>query len=203
MTKLICKSSTFRLPAKLKWLLQKADRNYSQAVNLWTSRKVTFRVTVLINSYSFLVVGLLAILLVSIAAWRLLNPSWTIAIAVSTFVLLSAFQLVTSTREDEVTSLEDFDNVLKSGKPVLLELYSNFWVVCLQAKPAVDRLKSNLSDEFVIVRIDINSDVGGKIRQKYQTRLVPTFVAFDKGGTEVWRRSGKVPHLEEILLLNL
>ena len=26
----------------------------------------------------------------------------------------------------EETSLEDFDNVLKSGKPVLLELYSNF-----------------------------------------------------------------------------
>ena len=95
-------------------------------MKLWTSRKVTFKVTVLINSYSFMVVGLLAILLVSIAAWRLLNPSWTIAIAVSTFVLLSAFQLVTSTRGDEVTSLEDFDNVLKSGKPVLLELYSNF-----------------------------------------------------------------------------
>ena len=33
--------------------------------------------------------------------------------------------------------------------------------------------------------------------------MVPTFIVFDKVGNEVWRQSGRVPQLEEILRLDL
>jgi len=80
----------------------------------------------LINSYSFVALGLLTLLLMALVTWRLFNPEWAAAIAAVTFVFLVAFQLMVSTKANTVSSLEDFNNALTSGEPVLLELYSNF-----------------------------------------------------------------------------
>ena len=71
------------------------------------------------------------------------------------------------------------------------------------AKPDVDRLERRLTNHFHVIRLDVLSDVGKYVRQKYQGDMVPTFIVFDKGGNEVWRHSGSVPELETILLLGL
>ena len=52
-----------------------------------------------------------------------------------------------------------------------------------------------------MLRIDIGSDIGKKISTKYESRTVPTFIALDKNGKEVWRQTGGVPDLETVLLL--
>ena len=80
----------------------------------------------LINSYSFVALGLLILLVMTLLTWRLFNPKWAAAIAAVTFVFLVAFQLMASTRANTISSPEDFNNALTSGEPVLLELYSNF-----------------------------------------------------------------------------
>ena len=80
----------------------------------------------LINSYSFVALGLLILLVMTLLTWRLFNPKWAVAIAAVMFVFLVAFQLMASTKVDTVSSLEDFNSTLASGKPILLELYSNF-----------------------------------------------------------------------------
>ena len=67
----------------------------------------------------------------------------------------------------------------------------------------MDRLELGLTDHFLVIRLDVFSDVGKYVRQKHQGGLVPTFIVFDKGGNEVWRHSGSVPELETILLLGL
>jgi len=67
----------------------------------------------------------------------------------------------------------------------------------------VDRLEIGLTDHFLVIRLDVLSDVGKYVRQKHQGGVVPTFIVFDKGGNEVWRHSGSVPELEAILLLGL
>ena len=67
----------------------------------------------------------------------------------------------------------------------------------------MDRLELGLKDRFLVIRLDVLSDVGKYVRQKYQGGVVPTFIVFDKGGNEVWRRSGSVPELETILLPGL
>ncbi len=67
----------------------------------------------------------------------------------------------------------------------------------------MDRLELGLTDHFLVIRLDVLSDVGKYVRQKYQGGVVPTFIVFDKGGNEVWRHSGSVPQLEKILLLGL
>ena len=67
----------------------------------------------------------------------------------------------------------------------------------------MDRLELGLTDHYLVIRIDVLSDVGKYVRQKYQGDVVPTFIVFNKGGKEVWRHSGSVPELEEILRLGL
>ena len=82
--------------------------------------------TLLINSYSFLVVGLLILLILTSLIWRLLGMQWAAVIITVTFAFMLILQLSTSTRVNTVSSPEDFNSVLQSGKPILLELYSNF-----------------------------------------------------------------------------
>ena len=67
----------------------------------------------------------------------------------------------------------------------------------------MDRLEENLKDDFVVIRLDIASDLGKHAREKYDGKLVPTFMVFDTSGTVVWRHSGSVPKLETILSLGL
>ena len=67
----------------------------------------------------------------------------------------------------------------------------------------MDRLELELKDQFLVIRLNVHSDVGGHVRQEYQGGVVPTFIVFNKAGNEVWRHSGSVPTLEAILLLEL
>ena len=80
----------------------------------------------LINSYSFVIVGLVIALLVALITWRLFSPNWAVAAVVVTIAALGLVQSMASTKVELVSNPESFDNALASGKPVLLELYSNF-----------------------------------------------------------------------------
>ncbi len=80
----------------------------------------------LINSYSLVAAGLLVLVIVALLTGRLFGPKWATAAVAVTFVSLVAFQLTASTKADTVSSPEDFNGALTSGKPVLVELYSNF-----------------------------------------------------------------------------
>ena len=80
----------------------------------------------LINSYSLVAAGLLVLIIVALLTGRLFSPKWAAAAVAVTFVSLVAFQLTASTKANTVSSPEDFNNALASGKPVLVELYSNF-----------------------------------------------------------------------------
>lgn len=82
--------------------------------------------TLLINSYSLVALGLLFLLIVGSLIWRFFSLQWAAVVVAVAFAILVAFQLMASTKSNTVASPEDFDNVLRSGKPVLLELYSNF-----------------------------------------------------------------------------
>ena len=66
----------------------------------------------------------------------------------------------------------------------------------------MDRLEHKLKNHFLVIRVDVSSDLGKYISKKYQRGVVPTFIVFDKGGNEVWRHSGDVPKPENLLDLD-
>ena len=155
-----------------------------------------------INQYSSIVTGLLILLIVTLATWRTFELKWTMIAVSLTFIAIVSFQMIGSTTSSNISSIVEFDNVLTSGKPVLLELYSNYWVACLSAKPAVDRLENQLGDEYVVVRFDISSEIGKYVRSKYNANVTPTFIVFNTDGDLVWKRSGQVPSLQTILSID-
>ena len=56
-------------------------------------------------------------------------------------------------------------------------------------KPAVDRLESRIEKECKVVMIDIHSDLGIFIKDKFGSNTVPTFLLFDSLGRESLRKN--------------
>ena len=80
----------------------------------------------MINQYSFIIIGLLILAILTFLSWRLIGKKYIVPVAGLTFVLLVAFQVLLSTNTNTYSSVEAFDNVLTSGNPVFLVLYSDF-----------------------------------------------------------------------------
>jgi thiol-disulfide isomerase/thioredoxin len=76
------------------------------------------------------------------------------------------------------------------GKPLLLEVQSPYCLGCVAMKPAVDRLENELRAKLVVRRVDIQSDAGRQLVEKYRIEYTPTFILFDSAGKEQWRGVG-------------
>tara|TARA_B110000263_G_scaffold248271_1_gene262790 strand:+ start:447 stop:659 length:213 start_codon:yes stop_codon:yes gene_type:complete len=68
-------------------------------------------------------------------------------------------------------------------------------------KPAVDRLEDKLEGTWVIVRLDVQSDLGAVLKEEYKATLVPTFLVFDAKGEELMRVN-RVPTYQELMGIN-
>ena len=67
----------------------------------------------------------------------------------------------------------------------------------------MDRLEAELEDDFAVIRIDVASQLGSYVRQKYDGGFVPLFLIIDRKGAVVFRHSGTVPRQEDIVSLGL
>ena len=67
------------------------------------------------------------------------------------------------------------------------------------AKPLVDGLERQLKGEALVIRVNIQEEVGRRLRERHKVRLVPTFILFNGSGEEVWRQSGQLPDRKRIL----
>ena len=60
----------------------------------------------------------------------------------------------------------------------------------MSQKPMVDRLKQELAGRAQVIRIDVRSASGQELAESLGLEMVPTFIIFDKSGTEIWRKVG-------------
>jgi thioredoxin-related protein len=54
----------------------------------------------------------------------------------------------------------------------------------------VDELENELMDKLLIIRLNIQEDVGRELASVYGFEYTPTFIYFDGDGNEVWREEG-------------
>jgi thioredoxin-related protein len=56
----------------------------------------------------------------------------------------------------------------------------------------VDELENELRDELLVIRLNIQEEVGRELAPVYDFEFTPTFIFFDGDGNEVWREVGSL-----------
>ena len=107
------------------------------------------------------------------------------------------FQSIQKNSNQDMSSVQSFENIRSSGSPYLLYMYSDYWVGCLTLNPIVNRLESELRNEYKLYRVDVHSVVGNHISDLISTKMIPTFVFFDENGKDIFIKHS-VPTKEEV-----
>ena len=154
------------------------------------------------NQYSY-VLGALGFILGGVILLRLLRARWALvglAVLLAAIALTGGWLLFRPGASD-VDSLGAADAVLQSGNPTLIEFFSNYCAGCIAARREVDQLVTDVdamyAGLFNILRVDIHTDFGRALRERYDFSYTPEFVIFNGDGNEVWR-SHVPPSIMEI-----
>ena len=95
--------------------------------------------------------------------------------------------------------MNNFNNLINSEKPVLVDFFAEWCGPCKTMAPILKDVKTQLQDNATIIKIDV--DKNPEVASIYQIRSVPTLIMFKKGKA-VWKQSGVVPTQELIKLFN-
>ena len=83
--------------------------------------------------------------------------------------------------------MEDFNEIIKSTKPTMVDFYADWCTPCRTMTPIIEQTKSSLGDDATVLKINIDNNT--EIAKKYQIKSIPTLLIF-KEGEVVWRQSG-------------
>lgn len=87
--------------------------------------------------------------------------------------------------------MENFKELIKGDKPVLVDFYAQWCAPCKMMTPILENLKQAMGDKVGIIKVDIDSPQNHESTVLYQIRSVPTLILF-KNGKIIWRHSGVI-----------
>lgn len=86
----------------------------------------------------------------------------------------------------EIASLDEFNTMIKSDKPSIVDFYAEWCPSCMQMLPAYAAVAEELKEKINFIKVD--ADTGAEIMKAYKVEKVPTLLAF-KGGESVARHA--------------
>jgi thioredoxin 1 len=84
----------------------------------------------------------------------------------------------------------NFEEILGSDKPVLVDFWAEWCGPCRMVGPIVEELASDYEGKAVIGKVDV--DTNPEVSAKFGIRSIPTLLVF-KGGEIVDKQIGAVP----------
>jgi len=83
----------------------------------------------------------------------------------------------------------DFNSIIRSRIPVLVDFSAEWCGLCKMMKPVLEQLKSIMGDKIRIIKIDI--DRNRDLAVKYNIRSVPSLMLFQDGSVK-WNGVGVI-----------
>jgi len=92
----------------------------------------------------------------------------------------------------------NFDDIIKSSKPVLVDFSAAWCGPCKMMRPVLEKLKKKMGDRVRILKVDV--DKNPSLSQKYNIRSVPALILFINGQNK-WTGSGVMSsdYLENVI----
>ena len=97
-----------------------------------------------------------------------------------------------------VLTKENFDTVINSEKPVLVDFWATWCGPCKMLAPFIEEIAEEMKDEVTVAKLDVDRE--GDIAMKYGVMSIPTLILF-KNGEEVRRTIGFRPKAQLIEFL--
>lgn len=85
--------------------------------------------------------------------------------------------------------MEKFQEIIQSGKPVVVDFYADWCGPCKAMAPVIKEVAAETEGRARIIKVDV--DRNPVAAAKYDVRAVPTFIIF-KNGQPVWRHAGSI-----------
>lgn len=110
----------------------------------------------------------------------------------------NTFVPIKKTKRMETEKKETFNDIINSGKTVLVDFFAEWCGPCKMMQPILKELSGMVAEDVRIIKIDV--DRNPMVSSAFQIRGVPTLMIF-KNGQVKWRQSGvlRAPELKRIL----
>ena len=96
--------------------------------------------------------------------------------------------------------MENFNELIQSTKPVLVDFYAEWCGPCQIMKPRLLDVAERLSEVAKVIQIDIDKEK--ELAERFHIQSVPTFIIFKKG-KQLWRHNGIISaHALTLMLKN-
>lgn len=83
--------------------------------------------------------------------------------------------------------MENFNELIQSSKPVLVDFYAVWCGPCQIMKPRLLDVAERIGENAKVIQIDIDKEK--ELAERFRIQSVPTLIIFKKG-KQLWRQSG-------------
>lgn len=83
----------------------------------------------------------------------------------------------------------NFQNIISSEKPVLVDFFADWCQPCKIQSPVVKDVADIYKNKLRVIKIDV--DKNPEVSAKYQIQSIPTLILFENGRVQ-WRQAGVI-----------